>query len=913
MRIDRAIEYLKPRPYAFWRWDDRGETLTWAAGATIAFRPEVERVLERLSPRGLPPFGAVALMLGACREGWRRDPSVQAMRSETEEYFRRHQSPGGSDLHGWITGIFRGLDAILELPPELRTNVESKALLAEVVFEPFRDRGSPEDAAAVVQALDRALFSDALEVDQVQADLLLGLEVRDLAALHRGLQEVSAEKLSLLARTGLDRLVEPEREELMTCDLARSLIAELLDDRELSGLARLARNLMAAVHIPRSISQEEELPLGGFSDISQRGPLDRLLLSELAQDDLTLSVRIALKEALYLRRESPPRSPPAMRALLLDAGVRSWGVPRVFATAAALALVATTGGETIAFRASGERLQKVDLTTREGLVSHLEALETECHPGAAIPAFRRAAGEAGAAELALVVQEDVLLDPEFADSLEDPGPAGFHAITVARDGRLAILQITPAGRKILRNAAWNLDEVLEPAEPGRKPVLPVEDGERDRLPAIFRVKPFPFLLPHLMQPDHAFYSRALGVVGITRDGRLLRWDRKGRGGRQLSQNIPRGKVHWISRDEAGRIRAVIGSKPFLLDADPEGEECIIREIPAPRPDGLLSVMRRGSMLFLIYPEVVRVVSLESGLFLRNIHFTGRISSVLPNHLYFRKNDEFHTVVHNGHTGLIAPFSPGMVPGENYRYLFDRAGMDGPWGITTNKRIFSTVDGSEVPVEWRSNLPARFRVQAISRDGHRILLYFLNGGKKGPFALLDLERNSCSLSDYSFLFQACLEPEIRQWTGNSIELRIHFKSVLLDRQGRLCLISRKGFLLSLGLDSFQKLSLIPRTRDGIRGKQAVAFKPVTSPAGARFRLLEARWKAGGSVFLDSRGLLHLKSARGNLPEISLVLHQDHVAGWTTDGHVCGPEYITGRNDRRDQVIAEAIMEFARRLG
>ena len=39
------------------------------------------------------------------------------------------------------------------------------------------------------------------------------------------------------------------------------------------------------------------------------GDFDRLLVSELAHDDLTLSVRIALNEALYLRREAPARDP----------------------------------------------------------------------------------------------------------------------------------------------------------------------------------------------------------------------------------------------------------------------------------------------------------------------------------------------------------------------------------------------------------------------------------------------------------------------------------------------------------------------------------------------------------------------------------------------------------------------------
>ena len=68
--------------------------------------------------------------------------------------------------------------------------------------------------------------------------------------------------------------------------------------------------------------------------------MDRLLLSELAHDDLTLAVRIAMNEALYLRRETPPSNPPKHRAVLLDSGIRLWGVPRVFATAVGMALAA---------------------------------------------------------------------------------------------------------------------------------------------------------------------------------------------------------------------------------------------------------------------------------------------------------------------------------------------------------------------------------------------------------------------------------------------------------------------------------------------------------------------------------------------------------------------------------------------
>src|SRR5918997_4843385 len=66
----RAAFYLSPTLDALWRWSDSAEVLTWPDDATIAFRAEVEAVLGRLAPGGLPPFGAVALLLAACREGW---------------------------------------------------------------------------------------------------------------------------------------------------------------------------------------------------------------------------------------------------------------------------------------------------------------------------------------------------------------------------------------------------------------------------------------------------------------------------------------------------------------------------------------------------------------------------------------------------------------------------------------------------------------------------------------------------------------------------------------------------------------------------------------------------------------------------------------------------------------------------
>src|SRR5215218_10430995 len=66
----KAAFYFSPTLDALWRWSGDGEALLWADGTTIAFRAEILNVLSRIAPGGFPPFGAIALLLAATRDGW---------------------------------------------------------------------------------------------------------------------------------------------------------------------------------------------------------------------------------------------------------------------------------------------------------------------------------------------------------------------------------------------------------------------------------------------------------------------------------------------------------------------------------------------------------------------------------------------------------------------------------------------------------------------------------------------------------------------------------------------------------------------------------------------------------------------------------------------------------------------------
>lgn len=213
----------------------------------------------------------------------------------------------------------------------------------------------------------------------------------------------------------------------------RDLLIAIENDEELAGIARLARHVMAGVTLPKPLTEPYEIPVGGVSDISHRGPFDRLLVSELANDADVLMTRAALNEALYLRREAPPKSPPEQRIVIFDAGIRMWGVPRLLGTAVGLALGANAdkASEMNFLRAEGDQLGEVPLENREHLIGHLEVQRLEAHVGDALSQIAQLVNDAdGESAMILVTARDAASDPEFQKQLSEAGLTGLHIATV---------------------------------------------------------------------------------------------------------------------------------------------------------------------------------------------------------------------------------------------------------------------------------------------------------------------------------------------------------------------------------------------------------------------------------------------------------------------------------------------------
>jgi len=921
--------YLAPAPDSFWEWRDGGQVITWRDGGTIAFRTEILEVLGRLAPHGFPDFDAVVLFLAACRA----TGMIGAAEIEKHNVL---PSLSASEKDNWrYRDLLVALEAISAISHSLRTTLDGKTELAVMLFETAYVVESGERAAGILRGLERGLPREMYGATRSR-------EAKDilsrLAPLAAGAQRIAPVRLALRQKTGLEQLPQLAPVEAAPTESLRALIGRLEQDEELGGLARLTKNLLAALTLPRAVSEPQDLPLGGVSDISNRGSLDRLLVSELAHDDLTFTVRVALSEALYLRREAPPRIPPQRRIVLIDAGLRMWGLPRVFGTAAAMALAVSHDkkAETTVYRARGSHLDLVSFTTREGVVSHLAALEPEAHPGSALAVFHRLSqDDDNATEAVLVTCPEVLADKSFQRLLQETDLSLLYVVAVSRSGELRLTRRTPQGTKVLREVHCPLEEILAP----RRNVTPLVNRDIDPLlPAILRIGPFPLRVPHPIDPQRLLGDAESGPLHITTDGRLLHWDHPGWGPRQLSDTLPKGKLHWHEpRTTQNTVTAVMGrlqqGQLYLLHAALDSGKCqtILLDLEHPNPR---AVAAHAGALFVISAEHVEVFSIDNGQPLESF----RTTNTWMRDRFFYGSEGAYALSFDGISAVFEKVCDFPTPQHQQQLigLFDVLDVDGPACVTASGKILYAYELADEPerqkndpfapiVVSRPSSPAPrfpmprgygpFRLGAVSADGHRIVLSpRSNSNRREPSSLLELgERNPVEVWQDP---EMAVAGKFLKGISNRT-LRHRFASVFVDHQTRVLVAASHRTHCRIKPDSLNRRILLEPEKEKPGGKR-IPFMPTLSPPGTSYRLSVAQWEDGSRAYLDSRGLLHLKSSDLQIPELTLVLTEGTTAGWCAKRGTFGPVYFTGDKAQADVVQAgqmfflSVLQDFVERL-
>lgn len=902
---DLAIrEYFGPPDSQFWQWQDHGESFGWIDGKTIAFSNEIAAILQQFSSSEPPRIGALLLLVAATRSTWSVDGSETGLLADVLAPSVHSTKDADFTDTELLQRVLRGLHRVRSLDDSIRTSLDSKKAIAELVFENHVSEYSAFDAQQISNALRPGLASFLAGKPAEVSEQYIAISLKkDLWQLVLGLDRVTETTVRTRMTTGLGSLPNAALIEDLPPNLAtRSLLEELDNSDEFRGLAHIAKRLLAVTNLPRNFSTMVDQELGGFSDITNRGTPDRLLLSELAQDGLTLAVRVAMNEAMYLHRENPPSVPRTNRQLLIDSGVRAWGINRIFSTAAAMAFAATVpeGARLDVWRGSGKTLCPVDLSTKKGLLDHLSALESDPHLADVLPELNQMIQTSdGNVETIVIMPEDSYTDPSLSDAFRKLDKKHLFVATVNPSGEFEIHHLRNRNPKPVRRSVIDLEQIAGFDS------QPIDHNRKEQLPAVFRAQPFPFYLSSVAEIGASWAIGNRGALSVTNDGRLLYWETQGQGGEQLFDQMPRGTLLWAdSSTHGGFVRFLFGTSKRatlfhleLVSGNVTGIE--LETLPTHR-----FISHNGTLFRYCHRQrKVCEINFRTGEATNEFKIPSRFRFEHQRFLVDQENN-WHALSHNGQAITLENFSPENSADDVIVAMWDAVGFEGPLALTTAGEILG--DPSD-----RQRIPTcdgeiyDCQVQSISPDG-----LVLQGSCRGVLANLNFQNFGIRLdqaTDYTLFmspYRESLDPRVERMVCPR-PFRSKFKSIGVTTSRELALKSHKGNLIGFRIQQGRPL-FTPLPQESELEHES-AFESLRS-TDFRFRLHVASWPDGSEAILDSRGILHLRAANANIPEFSIVLSEGEFTSWSTDGLTMGKTYFLRESEQMVIETSQQIDQF-----
>lgn len=557
----KALSYLVPPKDYYWKWSADGEAIETMAGKTILFRKELESILDALSGGPFPCLGSIVLIT----------LSVKGHLEETQEDLLPLRSVlmnGSSNIKATqelFDKLLNALEALRTLPNELKTDAARPKLLWSL-FQNKEYASSIRDTTNLVQ-----VFINKFHVEAIQTDLFSAATsvegAKDVKTVLAALKDFSPARIKNIVETGLpDSKIASVQADFLSVlqNKISKVIGEeqqlpLLDqmdrDPKHTGLSSLTRQLIAAISLPNRSGYPDQQYSGGVSDITNRGQLDRLLLSELAQEDDVLIARLANNEALYTHKEPKAKTKILTRKVFIDTGIFLWGLPRVFSVAVALAFQKKSESCSqldLLGLVNGE-FESTTLDSIEALNQQLQILDASPSPWDALSKYLAVFPPAKDEELFIITSNESLSSTGRDKALKAAEDAVVYVSSVRRTGEFELYQTLGSSLKLQAELQFDIEDILNPRQ---KPSEKLIDG----YPEILDKQPWPLVAPAEPRFSTCLYLGEKGTIGLSVDGRLMRWGKDLKGfAMQLAPLRIRTKHAWVH---------ILEETAYILAADP---------------------------------------------------------------------------------------------------------------------------------------------------------------------------------------------------------------------------------------------------------------------------------------------------------------------------------------------------------
>lgn len=448
-------EYFQSYEHYFWEWttdedvpDNTGyneNNLIYFTGiGAVAYRPYVIEVLKELKYQGFPPFGSLLMVLFVSNDA--------------------HIDLGNfmmnSNVKIEISGVFHFLKNIKELDPIYKKG-RNRIILLQTLFKDCHNIISSGNSELILKRFEKR--PDKISDCATKKPFINAPVNKDFQTLKLLYQKFPTTESIVEAMKGFNDILELEDEviqEETTIETNKDFIQELVEDPKTFQVGSLIKRIWSGLKIPMRHLSPGEQPIGGISDMTNKGELSRMLLSEFANEDEVFMNRVANNEALYIQREIPPEENIFERIILIDTSLKNWGTPKVLAFASAIAVIKhpKAHSECKVF-ALGQTNVAISLDKVEEVVDNLNQISPVLEVSPALERFFQEEHKEKDLEVFFITHQENLANENIQRIIHENRDRLKFLVTTSADGELNFYKHHKGTRKHVQKIILPLKEL----------------------------------------------------------------------------------------------------------------------------------------------------------------------------------------------------------------------------------------------------------------------------------------------------------------------------------------------------------------------------------------------------------------------------------------------------------------------
>lgn len=433
----------------FWQWD--GEFIRVNNGPTLGHWQQVCEYMIAIAHQGLPPFNIFLAVFAATAKNDVNE--LDAIKDEIRSITDDQQQVIREEF---LQECLQFFDTVALTPIRYREGSNRLLMVAAILSKSHVKIRTKVSMQIAEQLKDRDNARKLFGANKTESSKKFVRFLNCLRVFNNNFPNPQSIIDHMAGFEDLEHVIEEFELPLEGETSDQGLIESLLGDSRTRKMALLIPHLQAGIHIPISSTYNDKRPEGGVSNLSNKGELHQLVISEYAYDTDLFLTRIVNNEALFYERERAPQDKELDQCILIDTSIYMWGIPKLLSFAISSALSTKNNKVNVKGFTLGDEVQPFDNYELIGIIEGQKSASIALNCSKAIYEFVQS--ERQFTNTILVTTEQSLVQPEMASALQFAKPNIDVIVKVSEEGEV---KVNKASGKLIADLKLDLPAIWE--------------------------------------------------------------------------------------------------------------------------------------------------------------------------------------------------------------------------------------------------------------------------------------------------------------------------------------------------------------------------------------------------------------------------------------------------------------------